>query len=220
MAYRWVILNGLLLTGLVLADSTGIPEQRVDVGLFSQGLISGWQHKEFAGNTTYRLLKIDDTSVLEAVSERSASAFYLPIRIDLQQTPVLNWSWLKRRTIDPGNENEKSGDDYVARLYVIKDGGLFFWKTRAINYVWSYRHKKQQVWNNPFAGSNAKMLAQRDESDPAQQWFVESRNVARDFLNLHGEDIRYIDGVAIMTDSDNSGQGAAALYGDIYFSAE
>ena len=89
----------------------------------------------------------------------------------------------------------------------------------ALNYVWSYQHKRQDTWNNPFAGENSKMLAQRDASDTRGTWFSEQRNVAVDFKQLLGKDIRQIDGVAIMTDSDNSGLSASALYGDIYFSA-
>jgi len=64
------------------------------------------------------------------------------------------------------------------------------------------------------------MLAQRDASDPQGTWFNERRNVVRDFKRLHGKDIRRIDGVAIMTDSDNSGLSARALYGDIFFSKD
>jgi hypothetical protein len=207
------------LPGLNAADIQQDGQQRIDVGLFSQGLVEGWQYKEFEGKTEYSLKPFEETTVLEAVSEGSASAFYYAVEIDLEKTPYLNWSWRKINTIDPGDENKKSGDDFVARVYVIKDGGVFFWKTLAINYVWSYEHTKQQVWDNPFAGDNAIMLSQRDASDPESTWFQESRNVAEDFRNLHGQDIRYIDGVAIMTDSDNSGLTARALYGDIFFSA-
>ena len=97
---------------------------------------------------------------------------------------------------------------------------MFFWNTRAINYVWSHQHAKNEVWDNPFAGENARMLAQRDAADAEQVWFEERRNIAEDFKRLHGIDIDHIDGVAIMTDSDNSGKRARALYGDIYFTAE
>lgn len=220
MIYWWMILTWVAVVTAVSADIAATSPQRVDIGLFSKGMISGWQQKVFSGQTTYVVKRVDNMSVLQADSDQSASAFYLPMKIDLNQTPIINWSWRKQKTINPGNENEKSGDDYVARLYVIKDGGLLFWKTLGINYVWSYQHNKNQVWDNPFAGKGAKMLAQRDASDPEKMWFFESRNVADDFRNLHGVDIRKIDGVAIMTDSDNSGLSASALYGDIFFSAQ
>ncbi len=207
-----------ILVFLPLATGWAQPVERVDVGLFSQNDISGWEIREFAGATDYSLSLVDGKQVLLADSQQSASAFYKKIKVDLEKTPILNWSWRKEQSINPGNELDKKGDDFVARIYVVKSGGLFFWNTMALNYVWSYQHKREDTWNNPFAGNKAKMLAYRDASDPQGTWFKERRNVAKDFKRLLDKDIRQIDGVAIMTDSDNSGLSAKALYGDIYFS--
>ena len=207
-----------ILVFLPLATGWAQPVERVDVGLFSQNDISGWEIREFAGATDYSLSLVDGKQVLLADSQQSASAFYKKIKVDLEKTPILNWSWRKVQSINPGNELDKKGDDFVARIYVVKSGGLFFWNTMALNYVWSYQHKREDTWNNPFAGNKAKMLAHRDASDPQGTWFKERRNVAKDFKRLLDKDIRQIDGVAIMTDSDNSGLSAKALYGDIYFS--
>ncbi len=189
------------------------------LGRFSESGLEGWQQKRFEGETRYRLLDPQRGQV-EAVSENAASALYLEQKVDLEQTPWLNWSWQKRLPIEPGDENRKAGDDFVARVYVVKKGGLLFWKTLAINYVWSAGHRKGESWDNPFAGRNAKMLSLRDATDPAGQWFSEKRNVREDFRRLFGKKLRYIDGIAIMTDSDNSGGRAEALYGDLYFTAE
>jgi len=205
-----------LLILLVVARVDAV--ERVDVGPFSSASADGWKQKSFAGQTSYRLVKHQGSTVLDAKSVGSASAFYREMRVNLKQTPVLHWRWRKLNTLQPADENAKSGDDYVARIYVIKDGGLWFWKTRAINYVWSYQHRKGQVWDNPFAGSRAKMLSQRDAQDAEQAWFSEQRNVVDDFRELLGMEIDSIDGIAIMTDSDNSGGVARAQYGDIYFS--
>jgi hypothetical protein len=193
--------------------------ERVDVGLFSLNDTSGWEIRDFAGVTDYSLAEVDGKRVVIADSRQSASAFYKKIVIDLDRTPILNWSWRKESTIDPGDELDKNGDDYVARIYVVKSSGMIQSTTIALNYVWSYQHQKNDTWGNPFAQENSKMLAQRDASDPEATWFSERRNVVLDFKRLHGKDIRQIDGVAIMTDSDNSGLSATALYGDIFFSS-
>ena len=154
-----------------------------------------------------------------ADSQQSASAFYKKIRVDLDKTPILNWSWRKEQPIDPGNELDKKGDDYVARIYVVKSSGSILSETIVLNYVWSYQHHRTDTWNNPFAGKKSKMVAQRDAFDPQATWYSERRNVAVDFVQLHGIEVGKIDGVAIMTDSDNSGLSARAQYGDIFFSA-
>lgn len=205
----------LLLPETVWAETNA----RVEVGLFSQINVDGWKVKEFDGITNYYLTLVDGKRALAADSNQSASALYKKLTVDLSKTPILNWSWRKKLPINPGNELNKDGDDFVARIYVVKSGGVLWWRTIALNYVWSYQHKKNQSWDNPFVGAKSKMLAQRDATDPSDTWFVERRNVAMDFKKLMGKDIRNIDGVAIMTDSDNSGLSAVALYGDIYFSA-
>jgi len=195
-------------------------DERLDIGLFSQQDLAGWKHKQFAGTTLYELQELNTTTVLSAVSQQSASAFYKEVHVDLEKTPIMHWSWLKKQSLNPGDENTRAGDDFAARVYVIKDGGLFFWKTLVINYVWSFAHESGSVWANPFAGKNAQMLAQRDSTDPAGVWMTEKRHIVEDFKRLHGKTIKTIDAVAIMTDSDNSGLSAAAYYGDIYFTAE
>jgi hypothetical protein len=195
-------------------------QNRVDIGLFSQQDITLWKQKKFSGQTHYSLQLDNKRIILSADSQQSASAFYKKIKVDLEKTPFLNWSWSKQKQINPGKESEKLGDDFVGRLYVIKDGGLFFWKTLSLNYVWSYQHSKNESWDSPFAGSKSKMVSLRDISDSKDLWFIEKRNVYQDFNTLLGKTIKTIDGIAIMTDSDNSGLSSKAYYGDIYFTAD
>ncbi len=206
-------------TGLLTLNSAW-GQGDATIGRFSETGLQGWQMHEFSGQTSYQLVSDGDRRVLRASSAQAASALVFRHKVDLDSTPYLNWSWRKLEAFDPGDENSKSGDDFVARVYVIRDGGVFFWKTRALNYVWSHHHNKSDVWDNPFAGDRARMLSLRDAGDPAGTWFSEQRNVAQDLRDLLGEAYRYIDGVAIMTDTDNSGLSASAEYGDIWFSAE
>lgn len=206
----------ILIIGLVPLSS--VAQSNLELGRFSSGEVSDWQEKSFAGHTRYDLIELEGQQVIHADSVASASAYYLPVKVDLNKTPNLHWSWRKRVGIDPGEEETKAGDDFVARVYVIKKGGVFFWNTRAINYVWSSNNEKQERWANPFAGDNAQMLVLRNGEDEEHQWFQETRNVKQDFADFFGKDIDQIDGIAIMTDSDNSGLRASAYYGDIYFS--
>jgi len=207
----------LLLLGFTQAEAD--PE-RINIGNFSSNNIEGWEEKSFSGNTEYSLSHEQDETALLAISKNTASAFYKKIAIDLTKTPYLNWSWKKLSTLNPGDENKKQGDDFVARVYVVKDGGLLLWKTKALNYVWSFTHKKNAQWDNPFVGNKARMIAMRDQQDEENKWFTEKRNIVEDFKQQFAIDITEIDGVAIMTDTDNSGGEASAMYGDIFFTAE
>ncbi len=52
------------------------------------------------------------------------------------------------------------------------------------------------------------------------QWVTVSANVKEDFKRFHDLDVNEIDGVAIMTDTDNSKMRAITYYQNIYFSEE
>jgi hypothetical protein len=189
------------------------------VGAFSQGVLDGWQEKSFAGKTQYAIVDTPGGKALRADSKAAASGLFKEITIDLERTPYLHWSWRVGSTFKGNDERSKSGDDYPARIYVVVSGGLLFWRTRAVNYVWSSHQAVGEVWPNAFTGS-ARMVAVRSGEGDAGRWVHERRNVREDLKRLFGEDISHIHAVAVMTDSDNTGQAATAEYGDIYFSAE
>jgi len=203
----------LLVPGLLIGAET------VLIGDFSSGILTGWEEKIFKGLTDYKLVRIDNKLALRAQSRSSASGLVKKIRIDLQKYPYLNWSWKIEKGLPAMDEKSKAGDDYCARVYVIASDGLFFWNTKAINYVWSAGSKKGEIWPNAFAGKNAMMKAIRSREDEMSVWYEEQRNIYRDFKEIHGKEIRFIDAVAIMTDTDNSNGKAVAWYGNIYFSS-
>ncbi len=49
------------------------------------------------------------------------------------------------------------------------------------------------------------------------RWVSVERNIYKDYLQAFGEEPPMISGVAIMTDTDNTGESATAYYGDIVF---
>ena len=163
-------INSLLGLILLLCTNPGIASDsdRLVIGNFSKDQLDGWENKEFKGKTQYRLSKIDTLTVLKADSHGSASGLFKKQRIDLHKTPYLNWQWRIENRLDNLHEQEKSGDDYAARIYVLVSGGWAFWRTRGINYVWSSVSAKGQTWPNAFAGDKVMMLALRSAEDPVR----------------------------------------------------
>ena len=204
-----------VLTGQNLAAEPTLP-----LGEFSRNRLDGWEHKSFKGETRYELQALDGIVVLKADSQAAGSGLFKEQRIDLEKTPFLNWSWRIASRLSGLKEQSKSGDDYAARIYVVVKGGLAFWQTKAINYVWAGNTAKDTVWPNAFAGDHAMMLALRGPEAPLNVWYSEKRNVKADLKKLFGEDLRSIDAVALMTDTDNSGRQVSACYGDIWFSKD
>ena len=178
------------------------------------GDIGDWDVKEFEGETHYHVLEVDGRRVLEAHSVSTASSLFLEREIDLTATPILEWSWRIEKPMAVKNEQIKEGDDFAARLYVVAPGEGWFGMPRAINYVWTNRTRIGDAWPNPFA-SEVMMVAVESGHGNAGTWRTYRRDVRADFRRLFGMDVNELEGIAVMTDSDNSRQSARAWYGEI-----
>ena len=73
------------------------------------------------------------------------------------------------------------------------------------------------------------MLAVRGEGSEVGKWYIEKRNVYQDMIAYFGDKgsesanqkaYRYVDAVALMTDTDNSHLAAESYYGDIQFTSK
>jgi hypothetical protein len=215
MIKKYALIALILFSSVILAN-----DEKIQISFFSSAKLDEWKTKIFSGKTDYEIVQLEETQVLKAESHAGASGLFKEQRIDLLKTPYLNWRWRIDSRLIGVNEKSKSGDDYSARVYVIVSGGWAFWKTKAINYVWSSGLEKGSVWANAYAGKSAMMIAVRSKTDKTHVWYKEKRNILNDLKEQFGTDIRYIDAIAIMTDTDNSKGNAVAYYADIFFSAQ
>lgn len=210
-------MKGIALLALLFSLSTVQAETRIEIGQFSQGQLAGWRERSFLGHTDYRLVEQEGKTVLQARSKASASGMYREIEVDLTRTPILHWSWKTDSLIRDNDERSRDGDDYPVRIYVVFSGGLRFWRTRAINYVWSSHQPQDSEWPNAFT-DNAHMITVSAGSEGLGEWQSLQRDVLADYRRLFGSAPGRVNAVAIMTDTDNTGQQAVAWYGDIWFS--
>lgn len=179
-----------------------------------------WDSRSFAGWTRYSALTEAGESVLQADAESAASTLYRAEHIDLRATPYLKWRWRTQGIAgSPLDETSKAGDDYALRVYVVRRGGLAFWRSKAINYVWAGSQPVQSRWPNPFAGNNVQMWAVDSGSEQLGQWREHVRDVRADWRAAFGEDIDSLDGLALMTDTDNSGRSVRSWYDNLRFEA-
>ena len=189
------------------------------VEVLRNGDIAGWEEKVFEGKTVYETVREDGRTVVRATSRGTASGLYLRRRIDLEKTPILRWTWRVDGTLGDIDERTRAGDDYSARVYVIRAHPVFLWRTRAVNYVWASAQAVGETWPNAYTDSSHH-VAVRSGDALAGRWVEERRDVRADFRERFGASVRYVDAVAIMTDTDNTGDTAVAYYGDITFTSE
>ncbi len=180
---------------------------------FESGLKAGWERKDFEGKTSYEVVKEKNGHVLKAVSDGSATGLIYKYKYDVNEYPILTWRWKIEKIIKKGDAYTKEGDDYAARVYVIFPHWIPF-KTRSINYIWANKLPKGAHTPNTYY-KKAILLAVESGPENIGKWITEERNVYEDYKKLFGEEPRMAGGVAIMTDTDQTGEKAVSYYDDI-----
>ncbi len=189
----------------------GAPSEIVED--FESGNLTGWEEEVFRGKTRYEVIPDGPGRVLRAESEGTASALVFRKSYRLEDFPFLSWRWKVDQVLDRGDARTREGDDYAARLYVVFPH-WFPPKTRSINYIWANRLPRGSFLPNPYFG-NAVMLAVESGGERVGLWRQERRNVLEDYRAIFGEAPPQVGAIAIMTDTDNTGESARAFYDDI-----
>ncbi len=170
--------------------------------------------------TTNYVIEIDKNSgsYLKAVAEGQASGLGREIKVDLNKTPFLNITWKVEQGIYGIKENSKKGHDFAARVTVIKETGSLPWQKKAMNYVFSSNEKTNSHWTGPYRKQIIDYVASSLVDSKENSWVTVKLNVKEHFKKFLDLDLGEIDGVAIMTDTDNTKQKAVSYYKNIYFS--
>ena len=169
--------------------------------------------------TKYTLGSNENGNFLKAEAEGQASGLGKEILIDLNKTPFLNITWKVEKDLSGIDEKSKKGHDYAARVFVIKKTGSTALSNRAINYVFSSNEEICQYWRSPFTKKSVDYVLATTKTN-YNEWVTVKTNVKEDFKKLHDLDVNELNGVAIMTDTDNSKIKSIAYYQNIYFSSE
>ncbi|OGQ99698.1 MAG: hypothetical protein A2505_09275 [Deltaproteobacteria bacterium RIFOXYD12_FULL_55_16] len=206
------LLTAVVFLGLAFSAAGSSPKEQV-LDNYQNGLSPGWETKSFVGQTHYTAENNDKQFYIKATSTAAASGLFHKIDYDPKEQPILRWSWKIERTLARGDERTKAGDDYAARIYVVFPS-LLFWNTRALNYVWANRLPRGEALPNAFT-ANAMMIAVESGNGRAGQWLNEERNIYEDFKKYFKREPPRVGAIAIMTDTDNTGESATAWYGPI-----
>jgi len=177
------------------------------------------------------------SAALHATADGSASGLVFRHQGAVADAPVLRWRWKIAATLPKGDEREKRGDDYAARVYVTfkyepSRAGL---ATRlkyaaikavrgeypphdAIAYIWANKLAAGEAVHSPYT-KRVMMVAARSGESAAGEWRSEKRNVLEDYRRLFGKEPPPYAGIALMTDADDTRGAAEAWYADVVLSA-
>tara|TARA_Y100001935_G_scaffold26588_1_gene20102 strand:- start:141 stop:791 length:651 start_codon:yes stop_codon:yes gene_type:complete len=169
--------------------------------------------------TQYSIGSNENGNFLKSVADNAASGLGKEIIIDLNKTPFINITWKIEKDLKGIKENTKKGHDYAARVFVIKKTGATPLSNRAINYVFSSNNDVGLNWSSPYTKKSIDNVLASTKNN-LNEWVTVKSNVKEDFKRFHDLDVNQIDGLAIMSDTDNSKMKSIAYFQNIYFSAE
>ena len=169
--------------------------------------------------TIYSVGSNDNGNFLKAIADNAASGLGKEVKIDLNKTPFINITWKIEKDLVGIKENTKKGHDFAARVFAVKKTGATPLSNRAINYVFSSNSKVGLNWPSPYTKKSIDNVLATTKNN-FNQWITVKANVKDDFKKFHDLDVNQLDGLAIMSDTDNSKMKAIAYYQNIYFSAE
>ena len=204
---------------LILAINLSFASE-VKVFDFTETELSQLQVKKVRGadnKTIYSVGKNENGNFLKSEANNAASGLGKEIIIDLNKTPFINITWKIEQDLNGIKENSKKGHDYAARVFVIKKTGATPLSNRAINYVFSSNNDVGLNWPSPYTKKSIDNVLDSTKKN-MNEWVTVKANVKEDFKRFHNLDVKELDGVAIMSDTDNSKMKSIAYFQNIYFS--
>ncbi|WP_372958772.1 DUF3047 domain-containing protein [Marinobacter sp.] len=200
----------------------------------------GWEPMEFPDigrHTRYELSSDPDQGqVVQARADNSASGLIARVSLEPGDSLILRWRWKVDNILEKGDARRKSGDDYPARIYVAfefePDKAGWFERAKrktvsalfgeelpgkALNYIWANRLPQGEMVPNPFT-EDTMMIAVSSGEEKLGEWVTVERDIVADYREAFGDDPPPLVGIAIMSDTDNTGESARAWYGNISLS--
>ena len=208
----------IFITSLIFLSSAHA--ETVKVFEFTEKELSALEIRKVRGadnKTSYTVGSNENGNYLKAVADNAASGLGKEIKIDLNKTPFINITWKIEKDLRGIKENTKKGHDYAARVFAIKKTGATPLSNRAINYVFSSNSEVGQNRPSPYTKKSIDNVLASTKKN-INEWVTVKSNVKEDFKKFHDLDVNELDGLAIMSDTDNSKMKAIAYFQNIYFS--
>ena len=209
----------ILLFSLLIFSKFSFAES-VKVFEFSKTELSQLKVRKVRGadnKTVYSIGSNENGNYLKAVAENAGSGLGKEIKIDLNKTPFINITWKIEQDLSGINEKTKKGHDFAARVFAVKKTGATPLSNRAINYVFSSNVEVGENWPSPYTKKSIDNVLSTTKEN-LNKWVTVKANVKEDFKKFHDLNVDELDGLAIMSDTDNSKLKSVSYYQNIFFS--
>ncbi|MDC8773012.1 DUF3047 domain-containing protein [Roseateles albus] len=188
--------------------------------------------------TQYEFDRDDGQAAIRARAERSASLLMKPASgIELARTPLVAWRWLVLQSPQEADIADAGREDAAARLVFVFDGdrSRLPWTDRAVMaaadrlgsrpmpfatlmYVTSSLYPVGSVLPNPYTRRVRMLVVDAQKSNTPASWQSFRRDLVADYTQAFGEAPGPLIAWGLMSDSDNTGGRAEAVYAPVRFS--
>ncbi len=204
---------------ITLFITTNLKSEILKVFDFTEEEFSQLKKRKVKGETSWKLGSNEEGNYIRAEAEGVGSGLGKEISIDLNKTPIINITWKIEKDLSGIIENSKKGHDFAARVFVVKKTGSTALSNRAVNYVYSSNSEIGEYWRSPYTKKSIDYVLSTTKQN-LNEWVTVKANVKEHFKLLHDLNVNELNGIAIMTDTDNSKLKAISYYQNIYFSSE
>jgi hypothetical protein len=195
-----------------------------------------WVHRPLSKlkkDTVYTLTQADGREVLRGTADGSASFFVSRFQSAMEVPASIRWRWKTDALVTGADNRDKKLEDAPLRMIVAFDGDQStlpevekkrFKRARSLSgrdlpyallmYIWSDHVPVNTVIPSAHT-SQVKMLVVASGSEGLGQWQTVKRSLADDYRLAFGAEPGPVLGVAVMTDTDNTGTRAVGEYADI-----
>ena len=219
MRRRVVIVAVFLLAAAIAgaADELVVEDWKDKIG--ATGIPSGWQGQSWGSpKYDFAIVSNDNHKVLQLRSANEGSTISKDIKgkVNLKETPILEWTWKVTALPRGGNSCKKATDDQAGQIFVVWPRFPEAVRSRIIGYVWDSTLPVGTSCKSKKSGTVTYVVVRSGPADLGK-WLTERRNVAEDFKKIYNEDVEPPSAISVAIDSNDTQSTAESFIGPIFF---
>jgi hypothetical protein len=185
-----------------------------------RGIPSGWTGEGLGQVAAYDFVIEQDAGkqVLHIKSHNEHSTIVKDItgKVNLKETPILEWTWKVMILPTGGDLRRKETTDIAAQLYVVWPRFPALLRSRIIGYVWDATTPAVTIVKSQKTGT-VMFVVMQSGSERLGKWLTERRDVAEDYIKIFGEFPDEPRAITISIDSNDTHSMAESFMGPILF---
>jgi hypothetical protein len=153
---------------------------------------------------------------MKSANEGSLASRDIKGKVNLKETPIIEWSWKVTTLPKNADSCKKATDDQAVQVYVVWPRFPEAVRSRVLGYVWDTTEPVGTVCKSEKSGTVTYFVIRSGTADLGK-WLTERRNVCEDFKRVYNEDCEPPSAVSVAIDSNDTSSTAESFVGAIFF---